>query len=72
MVRCTYTGFLGVAGVPTMVRAGDVFPLDHAVVKAHPRLFVEIVEAAPPAAEPASLEPVAKRPRPRPKRTSDE
>lgn len=70
-VRSTFTGFLGVAGVPTMVHKGDEFDLDSPVVAAHPKLFVEVLEVAPPA-EPASLEPVAKRPRPRPKRTADE
>lgn len=52
-VRSTYGGFLGVAGVPTMVHEGDVFDAEDAVVAAHPALFVEFLEPEPEPKRPA-------------------
>lgn len=76
-VRSTYTGFLGVAGVPTMVHKGDEFDLNHPVVAAHPKLFVEVLEVAPepkpapPAPKPAPAPAAVRRGRPpKPKASS--
>lgn len=63
-VRSTYTGFLGVAGVPVFVHKGDEFDLNDKVVQAHPHQFVEILEAPTPE-PPALVEPPAPAKRPR-------
>lgn len=72
-VRSTYTGFLGVNGVPVFVHKGDEFDLNDKVVRAHPRQFVEILEPPAPVPDPPDEQPApVKRPRQSKSKAADE
>lgn len=66
MALCTFDGWVGYSGGETLLRTGDEWPDDHALVREKPDMFEVEQAPEPPAPVEPPVQPERKKPGPKP------